>query len=68
MNNLKKIRKKTKLSCLDMSNLLNISKTYYWQLENKKRRLDYELAVKIASIFNLKPDDIFYEEIKNKEI
>lgn len=68
MNNLKEIRKKTKLSCLDMSNLLNISKTYYWQLENKKRRLDYELAVKIASIFNLKPDDIFYEEIKNKEI
>ena len=29
--------------------------------EHKKRRLYYEMAVKIAAIFNLKPDDLFYE-------
>ncbi|NLM63397.1 MAG: helix-turn-helix transcriptional regulator [Mollicutes bacterium] len=46
----------------DMADMLNISKTYYWQLENKKRRLSYEMAVKIAALFNLKPDDLFYEE------
>jgi putative transcriptional regulator len=45
-----------------MAKMLGISKPYYWQIENKKRRLYYSLAKKIASIFKLKPDDIFYEE------
>lgn len=49
-------------SYADMANTLGISKTYYWQLENGKRRLYYHLAVKIADIFKLKPDDLFYEE------
>ena len=51
-----------------MANLLNISKTYYWQLEHDKRRLSYEMALKIAKIFDKKPDDIFYQEYfeKNK--
>ncbi len=55
-------------SYLDMAKLLTISKTYYWQLENNKRRISYNMAIKIATIFALKPDDIFYEEIKNKEV
>ena len=45
-----------------MASMLNISKTFYWQLENNKRRLIYKQAVAIANIFKLKPDDIFYEE------
>ena len=51
-----------------MANLLNISKTYYWQLEHDQRRLSYEMALKIAKIFDKKPDDIFYQEYfeKNK--
>ena len=40
----------------------NISKAYYWQIEHKNRRLSYEMAKEIAKIFNLKPDDIFYDE------
>lgn len=67
MNSLRELRKKKNLSCADMSKFLNISKPYYWQIENKKRRLDYELAIKIANVFNLKPDDIFYDEVKNKD-
>ena len=43
-----------------MAKLLKVSKTYYWELENKKKRLSYGLAIKIALIFNLKPDDVFY--------
>ena len=49
------------LSYDDMSRMLGLSKSYYWQIENKKRRLFYDLAVKIAEIFQLKPDDLFYE-------
>ena len=36
----------------------------YCQIENGQRRLSYQMAVKIAKIFNLKPDDIFYNTFK----
>ena len=61
MEVLKKYRIKNKLSYQAMGNLLGISKTFYWQIENKKRRLYYKVAIKIARVFNLKPDDIFYD-------
>lgn len=62
MNKLKELREKNKLSCRDMGIKLNISKVYYWQIENKKRKLSYEMAYKISKIFNKKPDDIFYKQ------
>ena len=54
-------RKKRNLSCEDMGRILGISTAYYWQIENKKRRLFYDDAIRIAHIFCLKPDDLFYE-------
>lgn len=66
MEQLRKYRTKNKYSFNYMANLLNISKTYYWQLEHNQRRLSYEMAIKIAKIFGKKPDDIFYQEYKNK--
>lgn len=51
-------------SCQRMANILKISKTYYWQLEQGKRRLTYDMAIKIANVFGLKPDDLFYDEKK----
>ena len=67
MDNLKKIRKINKLTHQDMAEQLKISKAFYWQKKKKKRRLSYLMAIKIAKIFNMKPDEIFYEEYKNKE-
>lgn len=64
MKKLKELRIVSGLTVIDISKLIGISPTYYWQIENKKRRLYYELAVKIAKIFNKKPDEIFYEEYK----
>ena len=58
---LKSLRIKKKYSYQDMAEKLEISKCFYWQLEHKKRRLYYDMAIKIASVFNLKPDDIFFE-------
>lgn len=58
---LKKVRIQNNLSYEDMAKKLEISKCYYWQIEHKKRRLYYDMALKIASIFELKPDDLFYE-------
>lgn len=57
---LKELRKKRKLTVYDMGELLNITPSYYSQIENKRRRLFYDTAVKISLIFNMTPDEIFY--------
>lgn len=67
MEELKRLRKLNKYSCQDMADMLEISKCFYWQIENSKRKLSYQMAIKIAAIFNKRPDDIFYKEYKNLE-
>lgn len=67
MKHLKEIRLKKGFSMQKMANLLEISKTFYWQIETGNRRLSYGMAVKIADIFQMRPDDIFLEEWKNKD-
>ena len=64
MKKLKKLRIKNGLTCDDMAIKLGISKPFYWQIENDKRNLSYKMAVKIASIFKMRPDDIFYKDFK----
>ncbi len=67
MKTLKEYRLKNNFSYQNMADFLNISKTFYWQLENNKRRLSYDMAIRIANIFNTTPDKIFYEDIKQKK-
>ena len=62
MEKLKKLRIKKRISIKQMAEYLNISYAYYWQIENNKRQLYYSLAIKIAKIFDLKPDQIFYKK------
>ena len=64
---LKELRKKYNYNYDDMSKILNISKTFYWQIENEKRRLSYQKALEISKVFNLKPDDIFYDYFNSLE-
>ena len=64
MEKLKKLRIKYGYTIAYMAELVGVSPTYYWQIENKKRRLYYEIALRIAKIFNLKPDDIFYNDFE----
>ena len=59
---LRELRIKKRYTTRDMSEMLNISKPFYCQIENQKRRLSYDMAVKIASIFNVRPDTIFYKD------
>ena len=59
---LRKIREKNNLSYADLAKALNLSTSYYWQLENKKKNLYYYMALRIAKYFNLRPDDLFYED------
>jgi putative transcriptional regulator len=61
-NQLQKMRKDSRMTIEQMSNELNISKAFYWQIENGHRRLSYPMAVKIAKIFDNRPDSIFYDD------
>jgi len=61
-NKLIEIRKLHKMTLQQVADEINVSKPYYWQIENGERGLSYELATKIASVFNLKPDDIFLDD------
>lgn len=67
MKKLRELRLKNKFTNQIMADTLDISKPYYWQLEHDQKRLTYDMAIKIANIFRLKPDDLFYEEF-NKRI
>ena len=61
---LKNLRKENKLSCEVMAKKVGICKAYYWQIEHGNRRIYYDLALKIAEVFKMKPDDIFYSYYK----
>ena len=45
-----------------MAEKLGISKTFYFQLETGSRKLTYDMATKIADIFKVKPDTLFYDD------
>ena len=59
---LKELRTKKNYTIYDMANMLNISSSHYSLLENKKRNLSYDMAIKIANIFDSKPDEIFLKK------
>lgn len=61
---LQNLRKEYGYSYEEMAKKINISKSYYWQIEHGNRRLYYDLAIKIANIFHKNPDEIFYDDLK----
>ncbi|WP_313431724.1 helix-turn-helix transcriptional regulator [Siminovitchia terrae] len=61
LDKLKKMRTKLKFTYQQVADEVGISKEYYWMIENGKRRLTYELAVRIAKVFNSSPDYIFLD-------
>lgn len=56
---LREKRKNLGLSQKYMAEKLGITVSFYSQIENKKKRLYYDTAVKIADILNMKPDQLF---------
>lgn len=57
---LKQVRKEKGFTVYDMAKELEITPSFYSQIENKKRRLFYDTAIKISAILNMRPDDLFY--------
>lgn len=61
---LKYERKVKKITQKQIAEKLNITTSFYSQIENQKKKLYYDFAVQMAKIFNMKPDQLFY--IKSK--
>ena len=61
LKELERLRLEHNYSYQQMADMLKISKAYYWQIEHNNRRIYYDLAIKIAKIFDKKPDEIFYD-------
>lgn len=61
---LQELRVKFGYTYQNMADKLQISKCYYWQIENKQRNLTYKMAFQIAKILKTKPDNIFLDELK----
>lgn len=59
-NKLKYLRKTNGLTIYDISKKIGISSVHYYMIESGKSKLYYDIAIKISSVFNMKPDDIFY--------
>jgi len=68
LNKLKAARKEKKYTCKEMAKFLDISTSYYSQIENGSRKLDYIMAMKMSSIFGLCPDDMFFHTFKKYRI
>lgn len=60
LERLKELRLSKGMTLKDIAEELDISLEYYWMLENEKRKLSYEMACKIAAIFQKTPDQIFF--------
>lgn len=65
LETLRRARKEFNYNVDDMARILGISKSYYYQIENNKRKMDYIMAVRISAIFGLKPDEMFYYYFKD---
>ena len=59
---LKELRKKKGITQKYIADKLDITVSFYSQIENMKKKLYYDTAIKIADIFKMRPDDIFYSK------
>ena len=57
------MRKEMGLNLDTIAKKLNVSKAYLSMIETGKRSLDYKMAISMANIFDVKPDDIFFDDI-----
>lgn len=62
LKKLNELRLEKGMTYQQVADLVGISKEHYWFIENGKRGLSYEMAIKISEVFNKTPDDIFFDK------
>ena len=58
------VRKSLGFTMQDMAKKLGICASYYCQIELGNRNLYYKMAKQIAKVFKMKPDELFYDDVK----
>ncbi|HDR7449359.1 helix-turn-helix transcriptional regulator [Bacillus toyonensis] len=61
LEKLKQRRMEKGWTCEEVANKVGITKMHYWYIENSKRNLKIDLAVKIANAFEDDPKDLFFK-------
>lgn len=64
LNRLREERKKNKLNTTKVAKFLGISQSMYSYIEIGRERLSYDIAVKLGDLFNLSPDELFFDDFK----
>ena len=68
-NNLKQLREDRGIKQKFIAEQLGISANYYSQIENGHRKIQLEHLLKLRNIFNVKLDDIFFNnEIAKRDV
>lgn len=57
------LRKEKGMNLEDIARELHVSKAYISMIETGKRSLDYEMAIQMAGLFDVRPDEVFFEDI-----
>lgn len=57
------LRKEKGMNLEEVARKLRVSKAYVSMIETGKRSLDYEMAIQMAQIFHIRPDEIFFDDI-----
>lgn len=57
------LRKEKGLNLEYIANQLHVSRAYISMIETGRRSLDYEMAIHMANIFHVRPDDLFLEDV-----
>lgn len=55
------LREKNSMTQEEIASMVGISRSFYGHIENSKRNPSYGLAKKIASIFDLSVEDVFFD-------
>ncbi len=61
---IREYRKKAGWTIKEVGEKLGISRAMYGHIENGEKRLSYGVAVKLADLYGVTPDELFYEEYK----
>ena len=65
---LRELRDENGYTCKQIGAIVGITGAYYCQIETGVRNLSYNMACKIAKVFNMKPDEIFYNDHMKKRL
>lgn len=65
-NRIRRIRKEKGMSGVEIAEKLNITPTYFYEIERGKKRLSAEMAAELAKIFNVSIDYLLGLDVENK--